>query len=63
MAHPVGASAPPFETFPALRGRPLAFLFNYVRRHPTGHCQEPDGAPYRRPAMGHRTQVGYTRVG
>jgi ATP-binding cassette subfamily B protein len=22
---------------PALRGRPLAFLFHYIRRHPTGH--------------------------
>jgi ATP-binding cassette, subfamily B, bacterial len=37
MAHPVGASAPPSETFPALRGRPLAFLFTYIRRHPGGH--------------------------
>ncbi len=25
------------ENFPALRGRPLAFLYAYVRRHPVGH--------------------------
>jgi ATP-binding cassette subfamily B protein len=25
------------EDFPAMRGRPLAFLFSYVRRHPAGH--------------------------
>jgi ATP-binding cassette subfamily B protein len=31
------ASASRFENFPALRGRPLAFLFAYVRRHPAGH--------------------------
>ena len=25
------------RTLPALRGRPLAFLFSYMRRHPVGH--------------------------
>jgi ATP-binding cassette subfamily B protein len=32
-----GTTVPNAETFPALRGRPLAFLFSYVRRHPAGH--------------------------
>ena len=29
--------ASPPENLPNLRGRPLAFLFNYIRRHPSGH--------------------------
>src|SRR4051794_22967775 len=29
--------APRPTALPSLRGRPLAFLFNYVRRHPAGH--------------------------
>jgi ATP-binding cassette, subfamily B, bacterial len=37
MRHAVGASAPSIENFPALRGRPLSFLWSYVRRHPAGH--------------------------
>ncbi|MEA2742297.1 MAG: ATP-binding cassette, subfamily bacterial [Acetobacteraceae bacterium] len=37
MRHAVGASAPSIENFPALRGRPLGFLWSYVRRHPAGH--------------------------
>jgi ATP-binding cassette, subfamily B, bacterial len=37
MAHHQRDFTPGQQTFPALRGRPLAFLFNYVRRHPTGH--------------------------
>jgi ATP-binding cassette subfamily B protein len=37
MAHAVGASAPSIQNFPALRGRPLGFLWSYVRRHPAGH--------------------------
>lgn len=28
---------PAIEDFPALRGRPLAFLFTYMRHHPAGH--------------------------
>jgi ATP-binding cassette, subfamily B, bacterial len=28
---------PRHQDFPALRGRPLAFLFAYVKAHPTGH--------------------------
>ncbi|MGD0105069.1 MAG: ABC transporter ATP-binding protein [Rhodopila sp.] len=37
------ASAPPGQsharvnTLPAFRGRPLAFMFSYIRRHPAGH--------------------------
>ncbi len=31
------ASTPRHGNFPALRGRPLAFLFGYVRYHPVGH--------------------------
>ncbi|HEX3574582.1 MAG TPA: ABC transporter ATP-binding protein [Rhodopila sp.] len=37
MRHTVGTIVPNTETFPALRGRPLAFLFSYLRRHPAGH--------------------------
>jgi ATP-binding cassette subfamily B protein len=37
MRHQIGTPVPNAETFPALRGRPLAFLFSYVRRHPAGH--------------------------
>ncbi len=37
MRHPVGTTVPNADMFPALRGRPLAFLFSYVRRHPAGH--------------------------
>lgn len=37
MGHTMGTQVPPTENFPALRGRPLAFLFAYVRRHPAGH--------------------------
>ena len=37
MRQLVGATGPNAETFPALRGRPLAFLYSYVRRHPAGH--------------------------
>jgi ATP-binding cassette subfamily B protein len=37
MRHLVGATSPNAETFPALRGRPLAFLFSYIGRHPAGH--------------------------
>src|ERR1700742_1138375 len=37
MGHSMGASAPPSETLPALRGRPVAFLFSYISRHPGGH--------------------------
>ena len=33
----MGPWSPNADTFPALRGRPLAFLFSYVRRHPAGH--------------------------
>jgi ATP-binding cassette subfamily B protein len=36
-SHPTRAFASRFETFAALRGRPLAFLFAYMRRHPGGH--------------------------
>ena len=28
---------PRHQDLPALRGRPLAFLFSYIRRHPAGH--------------------------
>jgi ATP-binding cassette, subfamily B, bacterial len=37
MGHAPRASAPSIENFPALRGRPLGFLFAYVRHHPAGH--------------------------
>ena len=37
MLHLVGATGPNADTFPALRGRPLSFLFGYLRRHPVGH--------------------------
>jgi ATP-binding cassette, subfamily B, bacterial len=37
MGHATGTRVPLTENFPALRGRPLAFLFAYVRRHPAGH--------------------------
>jgi ATP-binding cassette subfamily B protein len=37
MAHSPGTSVPRSDTLPALRGRPLAFLFSYMRRHPSGH--------------------------
>jgi ATP-binding cassette, subfamily B, bacterial len=32
-----GTTVPGAETFPSLRGRPLAFLYSYIRRHPAGH--------------------------
>ena len=32
-----GAFASRPKTMPATRGRPLAFLFSYIRRHPAGH--------------------------
>src|SRR5208283_5893415 len=35
ISQPPPASPP--ELLPNLRGRPLAFLFNYIRRHPSGH--------------------------
>ena len=35
--HLVGLSAPQRDGFTALRGRPLAFLFSYILRHPAGH--------------------------
>ena len=37
MPHRPGTQVPRSETFTALRGRPLAFLFSYMRRHPGGH--------------------------
>jgi ATP-binding cassette subfamily B protein len=37
MRNQTGITVPNAENFPALRGRPLAFLFSYVRRHPAGH--------------------------
>jgi ATP-binding cassette, subfamily B, bacterial len=37
MLHMDGTTVPNAETFPALRGRPLAFLASYIRRHPAGH--------------------------
>jgi ATP-binding cassette, subfamily B, bacterial len=37
MGHHLGAAASFSDRLPALRGRPLAFLFAYVRRHPVGH--------------------------
>ena len=37
MRQLVGATGPNAETFPALRGRPLAFLYSYISRHPAGH--------------------------
>src|SRR5471030_1425696 len=37
MGHAVGDSAPSIQNFPALRGRPLGFLWSYIRRHPAGH--------------------------
>jgi ATP-binding cassette, subfamily B, bacterial len=37
MRHMGGTTVPNAETFPALRGRPLAFLFSYIRRHPAAH--------------------------
>jgi ATP-binding cassette, subfamily B, bacterial len=37
MRHMVGTKVPNTNGFPALRGRPLAFLFAYMCRHPAGH--------------------------
>jgi ATP-binding cassette subfamily B protein len=37
MRHPVGTKVPRAENLPSLQGRPLAFLFSYMRRHPAGH--------------------------
>ena len=37
MRHLVGTKVPRTEISPALRGRPLAFLFAYIRSHPAGH--------------------------
>ncbi|HBK06736.1 MAG TPA: ABC transporter [Acetobacteraceae bacterium] len=37
MRHKVGTKVPGAENLPSLRGRPLAFLYSYVRRHPAGH--------------------------
>jgi ATP-binding cassette subfamily B protein len=37
MGHAFRAPAPANENFPVLRGRPLGFLWCYVRRHPAGH--------------------------
>src|ERR1700680_2079741 len=37
MRQMVGTRVPNAEAFPALRGRPLAFLYSYVSRHPSGH--------------------------
>ncbi|HEX2942764.1 MAG TPA: ABC transporter ATP-binding protein [Rhodopila sp.] len=33
----MGQPIPPADLLPALRGRPLRFLFSYIRRHPAGH--------------------------
>lgn len=37
MRNTVRDRGPAIEDFPALRGRPLAFLFSYMRHHPAGH--------------------------
>ena len=37
MRHKVGTTVPRAENLPSLQGRPLAFLFSYMRRHPAGH--------------------------
>ncbi len=37
MRHKAGTKVPRVENLPSLRGRPLAFLYSYVRRHPAGH--------------------------
>jgi ATP-binding cassette subfamily B protein len=37
MRHMVGTEVPNAETLAALRGRPLAFLLSYMRRHQAGH--------------------------
>jgi ATP-binding cassette subfamily B protein len=37
MGHAFRAPAPANENFPVLRGRPLGFLWCYIRRHPAGH--------------------------
>ena len=37
MRHLAETMLPNTEAFPSLRGRPLAFLFAYLRRHPAGH--------------------------
>ncbi len=37
MRHMVGTAVPNAETLAALRGRPLAFLLSYMRRHQAGH--------------------------
>ena len=37
MGHEVGSQVSNADALLALRGRPLAFLFSYVRRHPMGH--------------------------
>lgn len=35
--HNMGTKVPRDEGLPSLRGRPLSFLFSYIRRHPAGH--------------------------
>ncbi len=37
MRHKVGTKVPRAEHLPSLQGRPLAFLYSYMRRHPAGH--------------------------
>src|ERR1700759_1710236 len=37
MANNTAAAASRFQNYPALRGRPMRFLFAYIRRHPAGH--------------------------
>src|ERR1700712_1297747 len=37
MRHTAETTVPNTDTMSALRGRPLAFLFAYMRRHPAGH--------------------------
>ena len=37
MPYRPGTQVPRSQTFTALQGRPLAFLFSYMRRHPGGH--------------------------
>ena len=37
MPYQPGTAIPPSDIFTAMRGRPLAFLFGYLRRHPGGH--------------------------
>jgi ATP-binding cassette subfamily B protein len=37
MRHLVGTTVSNAEAFPAMLGRPLAFLYSYIRRHPAGH--------------------------